>query len=359
MNRFVPRLVFASTFAAAVGCGDSTAPAATGPDEPNTGGVGTESATDDPPTSTTDDPTEGASSTDTGEAVCFEDPDPTLEGEAVPLSAFEFRSAFDPSDPVVYDPDDAAGLPGPVMVDAWGDRTMGAHGTVGVFPPGFVAPLHTHTHDYYGVVLRGQVTNPFGTDLDVFLDDDATNDAGEVVLDAGSFWYVPAGSQHTTTCVGPEVCWFYFHAGDLFDFSPIVDDAGMLLPGVSLEAPDPNAVLLPESDLVFAGEPGSFVQFAAAWGSMADAAHGTFGLFDAGAVSPVHVHGEDYYGVVISGSLENPFNLDPTPPALTRGGYWSVPANGAHVTQCSDDAECLFYFHAKGGFDFVPVCEQE
>ena len=127
------------------------------------------------------------------------------------------------------------------------------------------------------------MTNPFGTDLDPFLDDPATH--GDVVLTAGSYWHVPAGSQHTTTCVGPEVCWFYFHAEEAFDFAPIVDMDGALLDGIELETPPDDAVLLPNAELEFAGEAGSFVQFAPAWGAMAEGAHGTFGSFEAGAAS--------------------------------------------------------------------------
>ena len=306
-----------------------------------------------------DDGDDNKSAADAASApMCIDDPDLTIDGQALPLSALEFRNAFDPNDATVYDPDNVAALPGPVMVDVWGSRAAAAHGTLGVFPPGFSAPLHTHTNDYYGVVLRGEMTNPFGTDLDVFLDDDDANNHGSKVLGAGSFWYVPAGSQHTTTCRGPEVCWFYFHSERLFDFAPIVDDMGDLLAGVTLETPHADAVLTAKDELNFAGEPGSFVQFAGAWGDMTAAAHGTFGLFNAGAASPVHVHSDDYYGVVIEGTVTNPFNLAATPPELTTGGYWQVPADSVHVTACADGTPCLFYFHARNAFDFTPVCEE-
>jgi quercetin dioxygenase-like cupin family protein len=288
---------------------------------------------------------------------CVADTDATIEGTAMAVTDFAFRNAFDPSDQTVYDPDDAASLPAPVMVDAWGDRSMGSHGTLGVFPPGFSAPLHTHSEAYDGVVLRGNMTNPFGTDLEVFLDGDDTNDHGSEILGPGSYWHVPAGSQHTTTCLGPEVCWFYFHAEAGFDFAPFVDDMGALTPGTVLEAPHPEAVLLPNASLAFA-EAAPFVSFAPAWGDMASGQHGSFGSFVAGAASPVHVHGAEYYGVVISGELTNPFNYDNDPKSLTRGGYWSVPADAVHVTACAQGEDCLFYFHQRTSFDFTPLCEQ-
>ncbi len=293
----------------------------------------------------------------TDEELCLDNPNLTLEGQAIALGGFEFRNAFDPSDDAVYDPDDVAALPGPLMVDAWGDRSAAAHGTLGVFPPGFAAPLHTHTGDYHGVVLRGEMTNPFGTDLAVFIDADSDNNHGSTLLGPGSYWYVPAGSQHTTTCIGPEPCWFYFHSEAAFDFAPIVDANGDLAAGITLETPHRDAVELAKSALQFAGEPGSFVEFAPAFGDMTNGPHGTFGLFEAGAASPAHVHSAEYHGIAISGNLSNPFNLAENPPELTTGGYWSVPAESVHVTACAEGTDCLFYFHARAAFDFEPLCQ--
>ena len=296
------------------------------------------------------------SSTTTGSPPpCIKDEMLGLKGTASAIEGFEFRNAFDPTDRTVYDPEDVAALPGPLMVDTWGNRNRGPHGTLGVFPPGFSAPVHTHSGAYDGVVLRGEMTNPFGTDLEPFLDRDDTNNHGDVVLTAGSYWHVPAGSHHTTTCVGPEVCWFYFHAEDAFDFAPLQGEDGMLIE--PLEVPDPQAVLLPAAQLEFQGEEGSFVQFAPAWGSQFEGAHGTFGRFVAGATSPLHVHSETYSGVVVQGTITNPFNLEEQSPALQRGGYWDVPADATHLTACGEDAECTFYFHSRGAFDFTPICE--
>lgn len=287
---------------------------------------------------------------------CIDDPMRGLEGTASPIEGFEFRNAFDPADRTIYDPEDAAALPGPLMVDTWGNRNRGAHGTLGVFPPGFSAPVHAHSQAYDGIVLRGEMTNPFGTDLEPFLDRDETNDHGDVVLGAGSYWHVPAGSHHTTTCLGPDVCWFYFHGEDAFDFVPLQGKDGMLIE--PLEAPDSEAVLLPAAQLEFQGEEGSFVEYAPAWGSQFEGAHGTFGRFIPGGESPVHVHSQAYSGIVVDGTITNPFNLEDAPPALERGGYWDVPADAVHVTACGDDTECTFYFHSRGAFDFTPVCER-
>ncbi|MFV2093221.1 MAG: DUF4437 domain-containing protein, partial [Hyphomicrobiales bacterium] len=77
------------------------------------------------------------------------------------------------------------------MADVWGDRTTGPHGTFGKFPANFDTPLHTHTFAYHGVVLAGVMTNPFGKTLE----------KSPPKLKAGSYWYVPAGLPHATSCV--------------------------------------------------------------------------------------------------------------------------------------------------------------
>jgi hypothetical protein len=42
---------------------------------------------------------------------------------------------------------------------AYGDLTHGPHGTFIKMPAGFVSPVHTHTEDYWGVVISGVAAN--------------------------------------------------------------------------------------------------------------------------------------------------------------------------------------------------------
>jgi len=67
--------------------------------------------------------------------------------------------------------------------------------------------------------------------------------------------------------------------------------------------------------------------------------------------------GGEYYGIVISGTLTNPFAGEASPPQLEAGSAWSVPGDSDHVTACVSTEPCLFYFHAREAFDFTPVCE--
>ncbi len=95
------------------------------------------------------------------------------------------------------------------MATAWGNKGVGQHGTFGRFPAEFITPSHTHSGAYHGVVLTGEMTNPF------------KDEKNPPVMSPGSYWYVPAGAEHATACVSVEPCEFYFHAEQAFDFHPV------------------------------------------------------------------------------------------------------------------------------------------
>ena len=255
-------------------------------------------------------------------STCTTSPEQTV-GSATPLDALSFEHPFGAEVPVQ-------------MATTWGDREGGAHATVGIFGPGFDSGPHTHTHAYYGVVLQGTMTNPFGTEAD------------PVQMGPGSHWYVPAGEQHATRCVSTdEDCLFYFHADDPFDF----------LPADALSEPrSPEALSVPFGELVFE-EVADFVSMAGAFGDRGAGAHGTFGRFPGMASAPEHIHGAQYLGIVLSGTLINPFGGDASSTELGVGGVWEVPQRAQHRTACVSSDECLFYFHSGSAFDFTPVCE--
>ena len=97
------------------------------------------------------------------------------------------------------------------------------------------------------------------------------------------------------------------------------------------------------------------ISMGAAYGDMSKGGHGTFGKFPANFITPVHTHTGAYHGIVISGTMTNPFKGEKTPPKMVPGSYWYVPAESEHATACVSDVPCQFYFHADSGFDFHPV----
>jgi hypothetical protein len=90
---------------------------------------------------------------------------------------------------------------------AYGDLGHGEHGTFIRMPPGFVSPLHTHTEDYWGVVISGVAVN-------------GKQGSQDVQLPAGSYWYQKGGEPHITKCVSPNECLFFISQKGKFDYLP-------------------------------------------------------------------------------------------------------------------------------------------
>ena len=73
--------------------------------------------------------------------------------------------------------------------DAFGNGFTGQHGTFVHFDAGFVSQLHSHTYDYYGIVIKGTIQN-----YEVGVK--------PVNLKAGSSWYQIGKKAHSTSCIG-------------------------------------------------------------------------------------------------------------------------------------------------------------
>lgn len=88
--------------------------------------------------------------------------------------------------------------------DAYGDMAAGQHGTFFKFTPGFVSPVHTHTYDYYAVVIEGEMEN-----FEVGVK--------PIKMGPGSYWYQRGKKAHTTSCVSKEPCLAFIVQSQKFD----------------------------------------------------------------------------------------------------------------------------------------------
>ena len=88
---------------------------------------------------------------------------------------------------------------------AYGDLANGPHGTFIKMPAGFVSPKHTHSEDYWAVVVSGVMVNgkPGGAD---------------VQLPPGSYFFQKGGETHITKCISPTECVFFVNQSGKFDF---------------------------------------------------------------------------------------------------------------------------------------------
>jgi hypothetical protein len=99
---------------------------------------------------------------------------------------------------------DAGGIP---FARAYGDPAAeGLHSNYIKMPGGAASSLHTHSNDYYGVVISGVVANePAGSKEDH-------------PLPAGSYWFQQGGKPHTTKCISQGECLFFVTQVGHFDF---------------------------------------------------------------------------------------------------------------------------------------------
>jgi len=137
--------------------------------------------------------------------------------------------------------------------------------------------------------------------------------------------------------------------------APLSACAGSADGPTAIPAFDPSReVAMPEALLQFQNI-NPAIRMADAYGDRTQGAHGTFGLFPAHFITPMHTHSGAYHGIVIRGVMTNPFAGEASPPEMGPGSYWYVPAEAKHATACVSDEPCEFYFHADGAFDFTPV----
>jgi uncharacterized RmlC-like cupin family protein len=98
---------------------------------------------------------------------------------------------------------------GPLASPVSGDFSTGQHITFIKFPAGMKTPVHTHTHDYVGIVISG-VTRHF----------EPGKPETEVDLPAGSHWSIPAGLPHISECLPGVECVMAIYQDENFDFHP-------------------------------------------------------------------------------------------------------------------------------------------
>ena len=88
---------------------------------------------------------------------------------------------------------------------AYGDRYNGAHGSFVKLPAGFTSPPHTHTEDYYAVVISGVIAH-------------GSEGEPDVPLATGSYWFQKGKERHVTKCLSTNECVFFQSQAGKADF---------------------------------------------------------------------------------------------------------------------------------------------
>lgn len=97
------------------------------------------------------------------------------------------------------------------------------------------------------------------------------------------------------------------------------------------------------------------VAFGAVYGDFTQELHGKLVRFAPGLESPPHTHTHAYHGVVISGTVTNPYKGEADPPRMGSGDYWYVPGGVEHVTACVSEEPCLFWTYGDDAWDIAIV----
>ena len=135
-----------------------------------------------------------------------------IAGEAKQAAAPQAPAAdpvFLPAADLKWTDLDPNGAPGVKVARLWGDHAKGAFGAFFKLPAGFVAPLHTHTHDMRVVFLSGTYIQ-------------APEGKPEVRLGPGSYMMQPGGNyRHTTSCDKTAECVFFVERAGAFDLKAV------------------------------------------------------------------------------------------------------------------------------------------
>lgn len=86
----------------------------------------------------------------------------------------------------------------------WGDPTKGPHGVLDKFAAGTEIPLHSHTADLRTVVLSGTMV--------IGVEGQSPKELGP-----GSYFFLPGGLKHTTSCNAGADCVIFSQGSGAFD----------------------------------------------------------------------------------------------------------------------------------------------
>jgi quercetin dioxygenase-like cupin family protein len=131
---------------------------------------------------------------------------------------------------------------GPTLGALWGDTTKGPFGALMHLKAGFTSPLHTHSGDYEAVEISG-------TSAHWLKGEDGTK---AKKMTPGSYWKMPGGLPHVSSCAAGADCIVYIVQKTKFDFKAVEEpkttttttkapDKGATTTTTTTKAPDKGA----------------------------------------------------------------------------------------------------------------------
>jgi hypothetical protein len=103
------------------------------------------------------------------------------------------------------------GSPLPALAPIRGDFGKGPYEAYLKLPAGFVSPVHSHTDDYWAVLVQGKMTHWAA---------DGGSEKDSKVLSPGDLTFMPGKSDHVTKCFPGQDCIVVIAQRVKFDFIP-------------------------------------------------------------------------------------------------------------------------------------------
>jgi quercetin dioxygenase-like cupin family protein len=226
--------------------------------------------------------------------------------------------------------------PGPEVAWLHGDAQKG-----GAFllrnPAGAKGVLHTHTSDYYAIVLSGGPRHYL-----------AGGEGKAKPLTVGSFWFQPGGQPHGDDCPGKEPCVLYIIMPGVFDAqmtpkakAPAVGKYKMVArKDMKFSPADPSK---PDGMKV------SFVAGDPKTGPVAFMIEVPGGM-EAG----MHSHTSDYHAIVLDGAPAHWLPHEKETEGVGPGTYWFQPGGYDHNDKCTSKEPCHALVFMDKAMDFKP-----
>jgi len=140
--------------------------------------------------------------------------------------------------------------------------------------------------------------------------------------------------------------------------SVVAEDAKAPAKAPAKKAAAPAYKIWAASDMKWADTEMKGIQISALWGDPKKGEYGAMEKFAAGTDVGWHTHTNRMRLVMVSGTLVLEVKGQPAK-EIGPGGFADDPGKVVHHTSCKAGADCVFFVHQHGKFDFLPVEEKK
>ena len=213
------------------------------------------------------------------------------------------------------------------LASLWGNRAQQEAGTLLRTPPGFDSGLHSHTADYWAVVVQGTWKHWVPS----------TGEGVGLTLEPGAHWTQVRTQLHQDACISKVPCVIF-----LFNKDPYVT-----------EFPQPSITVPIEKMSWRKQAPDLPQRITMLWGDRdRDGGFGELVELPPGFRSPLHAHSGDFHGVLIKGSwLHEDASGRGTP--VAPGSYVRQQGGEMHVDRCVSKEPCVLFLFQDSRADVI------